>query len=131
LEKGAVCCYEGSHNSNAMLDPYWIGGAAKHVKRTALSAIILLKRDAIAPKVSKPSVDQALRIIEEGGYSMSHGRWFSVPFYNPYLLVQDSDRIEILRRQWKQLLKVTPLVVINTEIMRMEEAKEAVWGEIV
>ena len=130
LDRGAICCYEGSRNSTAMLDPYWIGGAQKHVKRTPLSAIVLLKRDTIAPKASKPSVDQALRMIEEGGYSMSHGRWFSVPFYNPYLLVQDGDRIEILRRQWQRLLKSAPLIVINTEIMGKEEAKEVIWKEI-
>ncbi len=127
LEQGAACCYEGSRNSFAILDPYWIGGSARHIKRTLLSSIILLKRDTMAPKVDKPSTDAALRIIEEGGYSMSHGRWFSVPFYNPYLLVSDAARMDLLRRQWNRLLDAVPLYIVNTESMELAEAKERIW----
>ena len=127
LERGEACCYEGSSNSYAMLDPYWIGSASKHVKRTVLSNIILLRRDTIAPKVDKPSIETALRIIEEGGYSMSHGRWFAVPFYNPYLLVNTGDRIDLLRRQLKRLLNASPLYIVNTEVMGPSEAKDKIW----
>ncbi|MDP8240782.1 MAG: pyridoxal phosphate-dependent aminotransferase [Candidatus Hatepunaea meridiana] len=127
LDRGETHCYEGSRKSIAMLDPYWIGGAAKHVKRTMLNAIILLRKDSMAPKVDKPSAEAALRIIEEGGYSMSHGRWFQIPFYNPYLLVNTGDRIDLLKRQWKRLLKTVPLYVVNVDVMGASEAKESVW----
>ena len=126
LDRGGTHCYEGMSRSYAILDPYWIGGTSKHVKRTVLNRIILLKRDAVAPKVDKPSTEAALRIIEEGGYAMSHGRWFSVSFYNPYLLVNDGDRIDLLRRQWKRLLKSAQLFVVNIEVMSKSEAKNAV-----
>ncbi|NQU06840.1 MAG: hypothetical protein HQ568_12155 [Calditrichaeota bacterium] len=127
LDRGETHCYEASSRSIALLDPYWIGGASKHVKRTVLSKIILLRRDAVAPKVEKPSVEAALRMIEEGGYAMSHGRWFSVPFYNPYLLVNDGDRLELLRRQWKRLLNSVALHVVNIEAMGKAETKETIW----
>ena len=58
---------------------------------------------------------------------MSHGRWFSVPFYNPYLLVSDTARIDLLRRQWKRLLDAVPLYIVNTESMEFAEAKERIW----
>lgn len=130
LDRGETHCYEASSRSIALLDPYWIGGASKHVKRTVLNKIILLRRDAVASKVEKPSVEAALRMIEEGGYAMSHGRWFSVPFYNPYLLVNDGDRLELLRRQWKRLLKNTALHVVNIEVMGKTETKETIWRVI-
>jgi hypothetical protein len=130
LDRGETHCYFASKRSVAMLDPYWIGGAAKHVKRTVVTKVILLKRDAVAPKVQKPSTDAALRMIEEGGYSGGRGSYQQEPFYNPYQLVRTTDRMDLLRRHWKALLGSAPLVVINTEVMGLEEAKEAVWGEV-
>ena len=126
LDRGETHCYEGTRKSIAMLDPYWIGAAKKHVKRTILSKIILLRKDAVAPKVEEPEIEKALRMIEEGGYAMSHGRWFSIPFYNPYLLVNTGERIELLRRQWKRLLESATLYIVNTEVMSPSETKEKI-----
>ena len=126
LDRGETHCYEGTRKSVAMLDPYWIGAAKKHVKRTILSKIILLRKDTVAPRVEEPEIEKALRMIEEGGYAMSHGRWFSIPFFNPYLLVNTGERIELLRRQWKRLLEAATLYVVNTEVMSPSETKETI-----
>jgi len=130
LDRGETHCYLASSRSVALLDPYWIGGNGKHVKRTVLSKVILLKRDTTAAKVQKPGVDAALRLIEEGGFTSDRGGYQSEPFYNPYQLVRTGDRMELVRRHWKSLLSAAPLVVINTGAMGPEEAKEAVWGEV-
>ncbi|MDP8228376.1 MAG: hypothetical protein P9M15_02860, partial [Candidatus Electryoneaceae bacterium] len=111
----------------AILDPYWIGGTEKHVKRTVLSKLILLKKDTIAPRVSKPSTDAALRILEEGANFSGRGGYKSVPFYNHYNLVKSNDRMELLKRHYRRLLDAAPLYVVNTERMGPSEAQDTGW----
>ncbi len=130
LDRGETHCYFASRRSTALLDPYWLGGTGKHLKRTILGKLILLRRDPVSPGVTRPSTDEALRLIEEGGYTTDRGGYHQAPFYNPYLLVDSSDRLDLLRRQWKRLLEAAPLIVVNTEAMGVEEAKEAVWGVV-
>ncbi len=130
LERGELCCYIASRRSRAMVDPYWLGGTNKHIKRTVLSKIILLKRESLGPKLQKPSTEQALRILEEGAVLSPRGGYRSQPFYNPYYLNLNPDRMEQLRRQWKRLLEVAPLVVVNTEAMGLEEAKDAIGKSV-
>ncbi|MFH0766080.1 MAG: pyridoxal phosphate-dependent aminotransferase [Calditrichota bacterium] len=129
LERGEPRCYIASKRSQAMLDPYWIGGAEKHVKRAPLSKIILLQKDIVASKVQKPSVEAALRILEEGGIPSGRGGWRSLPYFNRYRLAASTDRMEQLKRQWKRLLTAAPLVILNTGTMTVDEAKEKVWEE--
>jgi len=129
LDRGETHCYHASKRSVALLDPYWLGGVGKHVKRTVLSAVVLLKRDSIAPRTAKPALEAALRMIEEGGYTVGRG-YQQEPFYNPYQLVRSSDRQDLLRRHWKALLQSAPLYVINGEALGVEAAKEAVWGVV-
>jgi len=126
LERGEPRCYLASRRSRAMVDPYWLGSAGKHIKRAILSKIILLKSEAIGPKVQKPSAEQAFRLLEEGAILTPHGGYRSQPFYNPYLLNLTPERMEQLRRQWKRLLDAAPLVIVNTEAMGLEEAKDAI-----
>ncbi len=127
LERGEPSCYFGSKHSYALLDPYWIGGTDKHVKRSIISRIILLQRDGVAPKIVEPNQDTALRRLEEGAYSGSRGGWRSMPFYNPYMMDRRADRVELLSRQWKRLLKSAPLHIVNTELMSVDEAKDVIW----
>ncbi len=129
IDRGEARCYYASERSRGLIDPYWIG-QDKHVKRTTLSKLILLKRESLGAKVTKPSTDAALKILEEGAIVSSRGGYRSQPFFNPYLVEMTSERLERLRRQWKRLLEVAPLVVINTESMRKEEAIDAVGKEV-
>lgn len=127
LDRGEPSCYFGSKHSYALLDPYWIGGTDKHVKRTVISRIILLQRDGVAPKIMQPDQDASLRRLEEGAYSARRGGFRSRPYYNPYMTDKRSDRTETLRRQWKRLLKSAPLHILNTERMSVDEAKKTIW----
>lgn len=129
IDRGEARCYYASERSRGLIDPYWVG-EGKHVKRTPLAKIILLKRESLGAKVTKPSTDAALKMLEEGAILSSRGGYRSQPFYNPYLLDISPERLERLRRQWRRLLEAAPLVVINTEAMRKEEAIEAVGKEV-
>ncbi len=129
IDRGEARCYYASERSRGLIDPYWIG-QDKHVKRTPLARIILLKRESLGAKVTKPSTEAALKILEEGAIVSARGGYRSQPFFNPYLLDVTSERLERLRRQWRRLLDAAPLVVINTEVMRKEEAVEAVGREL-
>lgn len=127
IDRGEPFCFYGSGRSRVLLDPFWIGGNAKHVKRTRLTKLILLTKDSLAPKVDKPSIDISLRIMEEGAsYTSRHG-YRSIPFFNENLLCRSTDRIEILKQRYKRLLKQAPLFVINTEKLKASEAKEEIW----
>ena len=127
LDRGEPYCFIASKRSQAILDPYWIGGTEKHIKRTVLSKLILLKKDSIAPRVATPSTDAALRILEEGANLSGGGGYKSVPFYNYYNLVKSDNRMELLKRHYRRLLEAAPLYVINTERMGPSEAQDAVW----
>jgi hypothetical protein len=130
LDRGEPRCYYASDISRGLVDPYWLGGPERHVKRTTLSKIILLKRDSLGPKVSKPSAEAALKILEEGAILSERGGYRSQPFYNPFILDPSPARLDQLKRQWARLLQAVPLVLINTEAMRREEALEAVGKEL-
>ncbi len=130
LDRGEPRCYLASDASRGVIDPYWLGGADKHVKRTVVTKIILLKRESLGAKVSKPSMDAALKILEEGAILSARGGYRSQPFYDPYALGMDGDRMEQARRRWRRLLEAAPLVVVNTEVMKKEEAVEMVGREV-
>jgi len=130
LDRGEPRCYFGSEISRGLVDPYWFGGPQKHVKRTQIRKIILLKRESFGAKLAKPSTDAALKLFEEGAILSTRGGYRSQPFYNPFILDISPDRLDQLRRQWRRLLDAAPLVVVNTEVMKKEEALEAVAKEI-
>jgi aspartate/methionine/tyrosine aminotransferase len=117
LDRGETHCYWASKYSRAMLDPYWIGGVAKYTKRTALGWLVILRKDNISPAIEKMKPDDALKYLEDGRYTTSGGVLESVksePFYNPYLLVQSKERLDLHRRYFEHLLKLVPCYIINT-----------------
>lgn len=127
LDKGEPGCYIASHNSFGLVDPYWIGGTDKHVKRTVINRILLLQHDNFGSKVSQPTADIALRTLEEGSYNPRKGGYRSLPFFNQYVLVRTGDGLEPQRRQWSRLLNHAAIHQVNTEKMSIEESKNAIW----
>ncbi|UCE20450.1 MAG: pyridoxal phosphate-dependent aminotransferase [Gemmatimonadota bacterium] len=114
LDRGNPFCYEASDKSYAMLDPYWIGGPAKHAKRTSLKWVFLLTRDAVAPPIAKLGSNDAIKILEEGRSETSTGGIRNEPFFNPHLLVRTSERIDHQKRFFDRLFKVASVYAINT-----------------
>ena len=128
LDKGSPFCYEASNVSRAMLDPYWIGGSNKHIKRTSLKWILLFKNDPVSPVISEPSPDDAVRFCEEG-LSQS-GALRSEPFFNQHILVKGSDRTESRRMFYKRLFEKVKPVFINIGAGSKDEIQRRINGII-
>ena len=111
LDRGKPFCYSAFGNSRAMLDPYWIGGTEKHRKRTSLKNVIILRDDALAPPTEKLSPKQAVDIMENGKTGMTGGG--NEGFFNPHLLVRNTDRIELQKRFLTRLFSIAKPYYIN------------------
>jgi aspartate/methionine/tyrosine aminotransferase len=128
LDRGSPFCYEASDISRAMLDPYWIGGQAKHAKRTSLKWILLFKNDPVSPVVSEPAIDEAVRFCEDG-LSQS-GALRSEPFFNPHMLVRGSDRVDSRREFYRQLFEKARPYFINVGAASKDEIQRRIDGII-
>ncbi len=128
LDKGSPFCYEASPVSRAMLDPFWIDGSNKHIKRTSLKWILLFKNDPISPVISRPSPDDAVRFCEEG--LTQSGALRSEPFFNPHILVRGADRTESRRLFYKRLFEKVQPVFINVGAGSKDEIQSRINGLI-
>jgi aspartate/methionine/tyrosine aminotransferase len=124
LDRGSPFCYEASPVSRAMLDPYWIDGPSKHIKRTSLKWALLLKNDPISPVITKPTVEEAVRFCEEGMSQVGPMR--SEPFFNPHLLVNSSDRTDARRRFYEKLFAIAKPYFINVGAADKDEVQKQI-----
>ncbi|MGQ9603951.1 MAG: pyridoxal phosphate-dependent aminotransferase [bacterium] len=132
LDKGETHCYWASKYSRAMLDPYWIGGPEKYVKRTRLSALFVLTKDSLSTQIQQIKPDSALKILEEGR-SRSSGileATKSEPFYNPYILNPAPERVLLHRRYFEHLLKLVPCYLVNTAGVKTPRLIEKMIGTV-
>ncbi|HZX11261.1 MAG TPA: pyridoxal phosphate-dependent aminotransferase [Acidobacteriota bacterium] len=117
LDRGSPFCYEAVKNSYAMLDPYWIKGPAKHVKRSSLRWLFILRKDNVSPPSVKMETEDALRMLESGerlGTLPEVGPAKRNPFYNPHILLTTPDRMESQKEFYKKLLESTHCFLINS-----------------
>jgi len=117
LDRGSPFCYEADSHSYAMLDPYWIKGPSKHVKRSTLRWLFLLRKDNVSPPSVQLEPEDALRMLESGealGTLPETGASKRYPFYNPHILLTSPDRIESQRNFFKKLLESTQVILINS-----------------
>ncbi len=132
LDKGSPFCYKASSKAMALLDPYWIGGPKKHTKRTALRRLFLLRFDKTSPPVVSIEPEDALRILEMGE-SLGLKRILSPrqpqPFFNPHLLVQSPERLELQKQFFKRLLENTGCYLFNSGTGSANELKQKILGE--
>ena len=132
LDRGSPFCYKASKKSIALLDPYWIEGPSKHVKRTRLHWIFLLRYDTTSPPAVKMDVEDALRIMESGespGLRMTIGPSKSQPFYNPHLLMTNPERIDYQKNFFRQLLKNTSCYLINSGVATVDDIQNLIKQE--
>jgi aspartate/methionine/tyrosine aminotransferase len=124
LDRGSPFCYKASKKAVALLDPYWIEGSAKHVKRTQLHWIFLLRYDSTSPPAVKMEVEDALRILESGespGLKTTIGPLKNQPFYNPHLLLTTPERTEYQRNFFRELLENTNCYLINSGVATSDD----------
>lgn len=111
LDRGAAVCVEASKNGRVILDPYWLGGAARHARRTVPRVAVLLGRDPVLPMVQQLDAREAARILASGQLPGAAGK--AVPFANPHLAGLDAARSDLLRAQHERLFAATKVVVLN------------------
>lgn len=115
LDSGAAACPTASVNGRVMLDPYWLGGARRHVRRTAPRLCVLLAKDPILPASREVSAQDAARTLAGGalpGFSTAS----VTPFLNPHLPGESAARSEAQRAQYERLFASARCVLINTSV---------------
>ncbi|MGB2906919.1 MAG: pyridoxal phosphate-dependent aminotransferase [Candidatus Aminicenantaceae bacterium] len=132
LDRGSPFCYTATRKSHAMLDPYWIDGPAKHVKRTALRWLFILRNDKFSPPFVATETEDALRILEYGESlgsrtDLRSARTF--PFFNPHLLLSTPDRIEAQRSFYRRLLDNTRCYLFNSGTADASDILRIIRGE--
>jgi aspartate/methionine/tyrosine aminotransferase len=132
LDRGSPYCYKASKDAHALLDPYWIEGTAKHIKRTALRWMFILRYDNISPPAVEIEVEDALRMLESGeslGISRGLTPSKSEPYYNPHLLSTTPEQMELQRSFFNRFLKSISCYLFNSGVASAEEIKRIVTGE--
>lgn len=114
LDRGEPYCFIASRNSRVMLDPYWLGGPERHIKRTQLKNVLIFKSDSGSAIATKIGADQALKILEEGRPPAAAVSAKNRPFFNPHILIATSERFEQQKRFYKKLLESCECHLINT-----------------
>jgi hypothetical protein len=120
LDRGAAVCLEASKNGRVMLDPYWLGGAARHARRTAPRLAVLLAKDPVLPLMQDVSAREAARILAAGQLPGLGGKTFA--FLNPHLVGLDSSKSDLLRAQHERLFGATKVIVLNMAVGSVEAA---------
>jgi aspartate/methionine/tyrosine aminotransferase len=120
LDRGAAVCVEASKNGRVMLDPYWLGGAERHARRTLPRLAVLLARDPVLPMVQQLDAHDGARMLAAGQLPGGTGKAF--PFANPHLAGVDAARSDLLRAQHERLLAGTKVVVLNVAVGSAEGA---------
>jgi len=132
LDKGSPFCYKAAKNSYAMLDPYWIQGTSKHIKRTALRWVFILRNDRVSPPFVETEAEDALRILEYGqsiGSQTEISPSKSQPFFNPHLLTTSPERLESQRGFFSRLLENTRCYLFNSGVATADDIKRIISGE--
>lgn len=131
LDRGSPYCYRASRDAHALLDPYWIDGPAKHVKRSVLNWLFILRYDTTSPPLVRMEPEDALRILESGeslGLQRSLSPAKKHPFFNPHLLLTTPERTEIERRFLQRLLESASCYLFNSGVGSAGDLKNIIGG---
>ncbi|UCD18189.1 MAG: pyridoxal phosphate-dependent aminotransferase, partial [Candidatus Zixiibacteriota bacterium] len=127
LDLGEPYCYWGSDDSRALVDPSWIGGPHKYVKRSRLKTVAILSYEPNAVAVERLSPEGALELITTGKYRLPSGAGMSPfkmqPFFNPYMLAASVDQEDLQRRNFHQLFRVAEAFTVNIAAIPTESLK--------
>lgn len=123
--------YTSNSNSRAMLDPIWIEGPDSFIHTTRIRSVVLLRRDPESPPEQKLGIDEALDILKKGEYmvlpgagrELEQGKMRNEPFYNPYLLVRNAERMELQIEFFTRLLSLSTCYIVNTGVGSVEETR--------
>ncbi len=115
LDKGAPACPVASVDGRLMLDPYWLGGSARHTRRTLLRLCVLLARDPVLPGLKALEPRDAARMLADG--SLPGHRGLGPSLLNPHLRgLFDASRVDQLRARHESLFALCRTVLLNTSV---------------
>ncbi len=115
LDTGAPACLLASDHGRVMLDPYWLGGAKRHVRRTAPRLCVLLAKDPVLPSVQELSAGDAARQLAVGHMPGLSGTR-PVPFLDPHRGFFAGPAADAVRTQYERLFSGTRCVLLNTAV---------------
>jgi aspartate/methionine/tyrosine aminotransferase len=134
LDFGEPYCYWGSDESRAMIDPAWINGPGRVIKRSKIKSVVFLAYEPNESAVETLSPEAALELITTGKYRLPEGPgmspYKSQPFFNPYRLVTNVDEEDLQRRNFHQLFRVTKVLRVNIAAVPSEALKARVRDAI-
>lgn len=130
LGSGAPYSYDCARKSHALLDPYWFGGMARHVKRIDVRHVFILRNDPVSTALQKIDGEEAIRILE-GGYPAGVSGGKPEPFYNPHLLVKTQDRIDLQKRSFARLFRTAQAYQLNAGAGTLTDLVKEVVGAVV
>ncbi|MBN1449033.1 MAG: pyridoxal phosphate-dependent aminotransferase [Bacteroidetes bacterium] len=113
LNSGAPYSYDCAKKSHAMLDPYWLGGMSRHVKRIDIRHVFILRNDPVTSAVQKLGLEDALHLVESGYPAGTSTGGKQYPFYNPHLLVKSDERMELQKRFFTKLFQSADVYQLN------------------
>ena len=129
LNSGAPYSYSCAKKSHAMLDPYWIGGMNRHVKRIDIRHVFILRNDPVSSAVQKLNPDDAMNVLEMGyGAGSTGGK--QEQFYNPHLLAKSLDRIELQKRNFGRLMQSAQFWHLNAGAATLTEMVQQVLTHV-
>jgi len=132
LDRGATHCFSASKASRGLLDPYWIGGPEKYVKRTPVKYVFILRKDPLASTFMRAEPAEAIRFLEEGRVEGSPGpgpllaTYRNQPFFNPHLLARTAERMELQRRYFGRLFEAAECYLVNTATASRSEIEREI-----
>ncbi len=121
LNSGSPYSYDCARKSHAMLDPYWIGGMARHVKRIDVRHVFILRNDPVSSGVGRLDADDAIQMLE-GGYPAGTMGGKQEAFYNPHhLLLKSQDRVELQKRFLQRLFRSAQAWQLNAGVATLTD----------
>mgnify|MGYP007007914432 CR=1 FL=1 len=130
VTRGEGACYAASNVSRAMLDPYWLGGMARHVKRIDIRHVFILRNDPVSAPVQRLDLDDALHTVEMGYAAGTSSGGAQHPFYNPHLLVKTDERIELQKRFFTKLFQSANVYQLNAGTATVTEMAQQVLTHV-
>jgi hypothetical protein len=110
LDKGYPYCFHASKDSYALVDPYWLGGMQKHVKRVDMRVVFILRNEPFGEIIKPVDALEAVQILENG---LSR-EGSSQPYYNPHLILKTTERLMVQHRLFERLFQSAKCFLVNT-----------------
>jgi hypothetical protein len=90
--------------------------------------VFILKRDPVSPAFEDLETEPAVKLLETGRYQINtpgatgYGSFRNQPFFNPYLLDESRERIELQKNYFRRLFSVAKPYAVNTGAESVEKS---------